>query len=55
MDRGLRELGISLPGDTTDTTTADTASEYTTVDNITIDTIDAQVNPYHDVIDLSLP
>lgn len=49
-DRELRELGISLPGDTPDTNTVEK-----TIDGTTMAATATQVNPYHEVIDLLSP
>ena len=52
-DRELRSLGISLPGETTETTKVETTAVDTTIESTKMATIATQVNPSHDVVDLS--
>ena len=59
-NRDLVKLGISFPVTATDATTAEATTEKTTADtNIVNATMSAtavtQVNPHHDVVDLSSP
>ena len=59
-NRELAALGISLPVTATDATAAGHTTETTTADTNIVNrsmlaTTATQVNPYHDVVDLSSP
>ena len=54
-NRELRALGLGLPGDATGTATSDTTTVDATIDSATMAITATQVNPCHDVADLSSP